>query len=82
MFRITQTDEKLKKDKVKGDANARQTHNMVGGKIRQTIKDIGGDLPENLKPEKHIKEIKKDVKLLEKKTKRKINARKSSPKTK
>jgi hypothetical protein len=43
---------------------------MVGGKIRQTIKDIGGELPENLKPEKHIKEIKKEIKLLEKQTKK------------
>ena len=37
-----------------------------GGKVRQTIKDIGGDLPETLKPEKHIKEIIKEIKLLEK----------------
>jgi DNA-damage-inducible protein D len=76
LFRITQTDEKLKKDKVKGDANARQTHNMVGGKIRQTIKDIGGNLPENLKPEKHIKEVKKDIKLLGKKSKKKATSTK------
>lgn len=66
LFRITQTDEKLKKDRVRGDEAAQRTHNMVGGKVRQTIKEIGGDLPENLKPEKHIKEVKKDIKLLEK----------------
>ena len=70
MFRITQTDDKLKKDNVRGDNAAQRTHNMVGGKVRQTIKDIGGDLPENLKPEKHIKEIKKEIKLLERQTKR------------
>jgi hypothetical protein len=35
---------------------------MVGGKVRQTIKDIGGEMPENLQPEKHIKQIKKEVK--------------------
>ena len=70
LFRITQTDEKLKKDGVSGDGSAQQTHNMVGGKIRQTIKDIGGDLPENLKPEKHIKEVKKEIKLLEKQAKK------------
>ena len=39
---------------------------MVGGKVRQTIKDIGGELPENLPTEKHIKEIKKEIKQLEK----------------
>lgn len=66
LFRITQTDEKLKKDGTRGDFAARQTHFMVGGKVRQTIKEIGGELPENLKPERHIKEIKKDIRLLEK----------------
>lgn len=48
---------------------ARRAHNMVGGKIRQTIKNIGGVLPEHLKVEKHIKEVKREVKLLGKKTK-------------
>lgn len=66
LFRITQTEDKLKKDSIKGDSQARNTHFMVGGKVRQTIKDIGGELPENLKPEKHIKEVRKEIKLLEK----------------
>lgn len=66
LFRITQTDEKLKKDNIKSDGEARRTHFVVGGKVRQTIKDIGGELPENLKPERHIKEIKKEVHLLKK----------------
>lgn len=70
LFRITQTDEKLKKGGRIGDEAARRTHNMVGGKVRQTIKDIGGELPENLKPERHIKEVKKEIKLLEKQTKK------------
>ncbi len=69
IFRITQTDEKINKDKIKGDFEARRTHFMVGGKVRQTIKDIGGELPENLKSEKHIKDVKKDIKLLEKQDK-------------
>jgi DNA-damage-inducible protein D len=60
LFRITQTDEKIKKDKIQGDYDASKTHFMVGGKVRQTIKDIGGDLPENLLPETHIKELKKE----------------------
>ncbi len=60
LFRITQTDDKIKKDNIKGDYNASQTHFMVGGKVRQTIKDIGGTMPENLLPEKHIKELKKE----------------------
>jgi DNA-damage-inducible protein D len=58
LFRITQTDEKIIKDKIKGDDLASKTHFMVGGKVRQTIKDIGGTTPENLPPERHIKELK------------------------
>lgn len=64
LFRITQTDEKLGKDKTVSEFHAIQTHNMVGGKVRQTIKDIGGALPENLNPEKHIKDVKKELKKL------------------
>lgn len=64
LFRITQTDEKIKNDNIKGNYNATQTHFMVGGKVRQTIKDIGGILPENLQPEKNIKELKSEKKKL------------------
>lgn len=64
LFRITQTDEKIKKDKITGDYNASRTHFMVGGKVRQTIKDIGGTTPENLPPEKHIRELKSENKKL------------------
>jgi DNA-damage-inducible protein D len=64
LFRITQTDEKIKNDNTKGNYNATQTHFMVGGKVRQTIKDIGGITPENLPPEKHIQELKSEKKKL------------------
>ncbi|OHA47392.1 MAG: DNA damage-inducible protein D [Candidatus Taylorbacteria bacterium RIFOXYD2_FULL_36_9] len=64
LFRITQTDEKLSKGAVRGDLQASQVHFMVGGKVRQTIKDIGGTTPENLPPEKHIKELKSEKKKL------------------
>lgn len=66
LFRITQTDEKIKNDGIYGEENASRTHFMVGGKVRQTIKDIGGILPERLPTEKHIKEVKKEIKQLEK----------------
>lgn len=72
LFRITQTDEKLKKDKVQGDNPASQTHFMVGGKVRQTIKEIGGTTPEQLPAERHIKEVKKEIKQLEKVGKKKL----------
>lgn len=64
LFRITQTDEKIKKDKVKGDYPARQTHFTVGGEVRKAIKNIDGTTPEHLPPEKHIKEVRKDIKRL------------------
>lgn len=70
LFRITQTDEKIRKDNIKGDDLASRAHFMVGGKVRQTIKDIGGTLPENLPPEEHIRKLKSDKKkLLKKKNK-------------
>lgn len=67
LFRITQTEEKIIKDNIKGEENASRTHFMVGGKVRQTIKDIGGTTPENLLPEKNIKELKSEKKKLLKK---------------
>lgn len=72
LFRITQTDEKLKKDNVRGNRSASQVHFMVGGKVRQTIKDIGGVLPEQLPTEKHIKEVKKEVRQIKKGEKKKL----------
>ena len=65
LFRITQTDEKLAKDKIQGEQAAANTHFIVGGKVRQTIKDIGGILPENLPAEKNLKEVKKEMNILE-----------------
>ena len=74
LFRITQTDEKLEKDRIQGDQSASQTHFMVGGKVRQTIKEIGGTTPEHLPAEKHIKEVKKGIKQLGKIKKKKLKA--------
>ncbi len=61
-FRITQTEAKLKREQVRGDLDARKTHQQVGEKVRQAIKDLGGTMPENLKPEKHIREVKIELK--------------------
>ena len=61
LFRATQTDEKLRRDGVRGKAAANRTHREVGKKVRDTIKELGGAMPENLpSPEKSIKQIKKD----------------------
>lgn len=64
LFRITQTDEKIRNENIKGNYKASNTHFVVGQKVRQTIREIGGTMPENLKPEKHIKELEKERKKL------------------
>ena len=65
LFRITQTNDKLQNElssgKTIGEQKADSIHFMIGGKVRQTIKDIGGTMPENLPPEVHIKEIEKKM---------------------
>jgi DNA-damage-inducible protein D len=57
LFRATQTEEKLRRENIKGKAKANQTHFEVGKKVRQTIKEIGGTMPENLPTEESIKQI-------------------------
>jgi DNA-damage-inducible protein D len=57
LFRATQTEEKLKRDNIKGKNNANKTHLEVGKKVRQTIKELGGTMPENLPVEDSIKKI-------------------------
>lgn len=61
LFRATQTDEKLRRDNVQGKAAANQVHYQVGAKVRQTIKDLGGTMPENLPtPEKSIQQLERE----------------------
>ena len=48
LFRATQTEGKLRREKIKGKTVANQTHFEVGKKVRQTIKELGGTMPENL----------------------------------
>lgn len=61
LFRATQTDEKLRRDNVKGKEEANETHYEVGKKVRQTIKDLGGTMPEDLEtPKKSIKSIERE----------------------
>ena len=61
LFRATQTDEKLRREKIKGKALANQTHYEVGRKVRETIRELGGTMPEDLPtPQKSIKQIAKE----------------------
>lgn len=63
LFRATQTEEKLRRDNVQGKQHANQTHFSVGQKVRQTIEELGGTMPENLPvPEKSIKQLESEQK--------------------
>ncbi len=63
LFRATQTDEKLRRDKVQGKEAACETHYQVGAKVRQTIGELGGTMPEDLPtPEKSIQQIEREQK--------------------
>lgn len=57
LFLATQTEEKLKKDKIQGKEKANQTHFTVGKKIRKTIEEIGGTMPEELPTAENIRKI-------------------------
>lgn len=59
LFRATQTEEKLKRENIKGKKKANQTHYEVGKKVRKTIAEIGGEMPENLSAADSIKKIEK-----------------------
>jgi len=58
LFRATQTEEKLRRDNVKGKDNANATHYQVGKKVRKTIEELGGTMPEDLPtPDKSIQKL-------------------------
>ena len=61
LFRISQTEQKLKRDNIQTESDANSTHYKVGTKIRQTIKQLGGTMPEDMPtPEKSLKELEKE----------------------
>lgn len=69
LFRATQTEEKLRRENIKGKNKANQTHYDVGRKVRKTIQELGGTMPENLPAADSIKKIEKDSSKLPAKTK-------------
>lgn len=71
LFRINQTKQKLIKEDVNGDKEAKLIHYDVGRKVRKAIEDIGGTLPEKMPtPKKSLKELKTEKKLENKKIKK------------
>ncbi len=59
LFRATQAEEKLKRESIKGKTSANSAHYEVGAKVRQTIKELGGTMPEKLPAHDSIKKIEK-----------------------
>lgn len=65
-FRATQTEDKLRRDEIKGKEAANKTHADVGRRVRQTIEDIAGTMPEDLPtPEASVKKLEREQKRLE-----------------
>ena len=65
LFRATQTEDKLRRDQIHGKHQANQTHYTVGTKVRQTIADLGGVMPENLPtPETSIQQLRENKRLI------------------
>ena len=61
LFRISQTEEKLRKDEISGADEATSVHYTVGREVRSAIEKIGGTMPEDLPtPEKSIQQIEKE----------------------
>ena len=57
LFRATQTEEKLRRENVRNKDHANRIHNEVGRKVRQTIHELGGTMPENLPVAESIKKV-------------------------
>ena len=73
LFRINQTKQRLIKDNVQGENNAKAVHYEVGKKVRKAIQDIGGMMPEEMPtPKKSLKELEREKKQLENKEQEKL----------
>jgi len=73
LFRINQTKQRLLKDNVQGEKEAKDVHYEVGKKVRKAIADIGGMMPEEMStPKKSLKELEREKKLLETKEKKEL----------
>lgn len=76
LFRITQTELKIKQESIRGQKSLENAAESVGKKVRQTMRDISGVLPEQLPPHEDIKDVKKQLKEKSKKIKQLDNSKK------
>ena len=61
LFRATQTEEKLRRENIQGKHKANETHFEVGKKVRQTIEELGGTMPEELPLHEDVKKIERKI---------------------
>ena len=73
LFRATQTEEKMRRDKIVGKDKANKTHHEVGAKVRRTIQELGGTMPENLPSADSIKKLETNKKKALRGSKKKRN---------
>ena len=66
LFRATQTEEKLRRENIQGKHKANETHFEVGKKVRQTIEELGGTMPEELPLHEDVKKIERKINKLNK----------------
>lgn len=57
LFRATQAEDKLRREEIRGKSSANKTHYEVGVKVRQTIGELGGAMPEDLPVVGSIKSV-------------------------
>jgi DNA-damage-inducible protein D len=76
LFRITQTDEKIKKDGIQGQRLLEDAALRVGKQVRKSMLEISGRKPEDLPPAEHLKDVKKRLKATDKQL-RTLDVRKS-----
>lgn len=69
LFRATQAEEKLRREQITGKTKANKAHQEVGAKVRQTIKELGGTMPEDLPTADSIKKLENKQKKLSQKSK-------------
>ena len=57
LFRATQAEDKLRREKITGKDKTNKAHREVGAKVRQTIKELGGTMPEELPQSENIRKL-------------------------
>ena len=62
LFRLTQTEERIRNDDIKGQHRLEVTAEKVGRAVRKTMIETGGTAPEHLRPAQDIREVRKDLK--------------------